>query len=205
MATLAGMTFRAVVFDMGGVLVELGPLTEILGDDPLAPDEFWARWLQSPAVRDFERGRCSSEEFGERIVAELGLSFDGPEMIRRFAQWPKGLFDGAQALIAELPDDLDVGVLSNTNALHWNGQKQHAEVQALFTRTYLSYLLDMVKPDQEIFDHIVADLDCAPGEVVYFDDNQLNVDAASAAGLIAAVAKCPADCRRELVALGLLS
>lgn len=199
------MTYRAVVFDMGGVLVELGPLSEILGDDPLGQDEFWSRWLRSPAVRDFERGRCSPEQFGERIVAELGLSFDGPEMIRRFAQWPKGLFDGAKALVASLPADIEIGVLSNTNALHWNGQKQHAEVQALFTRTYLSYLLDMVKPDAEVFEHIIADLGCEPGEIVYFDDNQLNVDAATNAGLVAAVARSPADCRRELVALGLLS
>lgn len=199
------MTYRAVVFDMGGVLVELGPLTEILGDDPLSPDEFWDRWLRSPAVRDFERGRCSPEEFGERIVSELGLSFDGPEMIRRFAQWPKGLFNGAAALVTALPDDVEVGVLSNTNALHWNGQKQHGEVQALFSRTYLSYLLDMVKPDAEVFEHIVADLACEPSEIVYFDDNQLNVDAAKAAGLTAALAKSPDDCRRELVALGLLT
>ncbi len=198
------MTYRAVVFDMGGVLVELGPLTEILGDDPLAPEAFWSQWLRSPAVRDFERGRCSPDEFGERIVIELGLSFDGPEMIRRFAQWPKGLFAGAQTLIADLPDHTEVGVLSNTNALHWNGQKQHSEVQALFTRTYLSYLLDMVKPDREIFEHIVSDLGCAPSEIIYFDDNQMNVDAAIAAGLTAAVAKGPADCRRELNALGVL-
>ncbi len=200
-----GTTYQAVVFDMGGVLVELGPLTEILGDDVLTADEFWNGWLRSPVVRDFERGRCTPEEFGDRIVVELGLSFDGPEMIRRFAQWPKGLFSGAQELVAELPDGLEIGVLSNTNALHWNGQKQHADVQALFSRTYLSYTLDMVKPDREIFDHITTDLGCAPGQVIYFDDNQMNVDAARAVGLVAAVAKSPGDCRRELVALGVLT
>lgn len=204
MSTVRLMTYRAIVFDMGGVLVELGPLTEILGDDPLAPEEFWNRWLRSPAVRDFERGRCSPDEFGERIVVELGLSFDGPEMVRRFAQWPKGLFAGAQALIEDLPDHLEIGVLSNTNALHWNGQKQHTEVQALFSRTYLSYMLDMVKPDREVFDHIIADLGCAAGDVVYFDDNQMNVDAAVAAGLTASLARSPEDCRSELTALGLL-
>lgn len=199
------MTYRAVVFDMGGVLVELGPLTEILGDDPLEPDVFWARWLESPAVRDFERGRCSAEEFGDRIVVELGLSFDGAEMLRRFAQWPKGLFGGAAELIADLPDRMEIGVLSNTNALHWNGQTQHEDVQALFTRQYLSYQLDMVKPDRQIFDHIVADLACSPGDIVYFDDNLVNVEAAQAAGLVAFVAKNPADCRRELRSLTILS
>ena len=185
---------------MGGVLVELGPLTEILGDDPLPPDVFWERWLKSPVVRDFERGRCSPEEFGDRLVDELGLSFGGPEMVKRFAQWPKGLFPGAEQLVADLPDHLEVGVLSNTNALHWDGQRQHERVKALFTRRYLSYELGIVKPDVEIFEHIIVDLSAQPSQIIYFDDNQLNIDAALAVGLDAALAKGPDDCRRELIA-----
>lgn len=200
----ANDSVAAVIFDMGGVLVRLGPLTEILGDDPLPSDVFWERWLTSPAVRDFERGRCETAEFGDRIVAELGLSFDGEEMIRRFASWPKGLFDGARELVADLPDELEVGVLSNTNALHWRHQTQHDEVRALFTRSYLSYELGMVKPDPEIFEYIVDDLGCPPGAIVYFDDNQMNVEAALSAGLDAALAKSPQDCRRGLEARGVV-
>lgn len=195
---------RAVVFDMGGVLVELGPLTEILGEERLPPEVFWERWLRSPAVRDFERGWCDAEEFGDRLVAELGLSFDGTEMVRRFAAWPKGLFDGAESLVADLPDDLEIGVLSNTNALHWHEQHQHERVRALFTRTFLSYELGIVKPDAEIFAHVIGDLRCDPRQIVYFDDNQINVDAALAAGIDAALARGPADCRRELLARGVL-
>lgn len=195
---------RAIVFDMGGVLVELGPLTEILGDEPMAPEDFWERWLRSPTVRDFERGRCSPEEFGDRLVNELGLSFDGAEMVRRFAAWPKGLFDGAETLIAELPADVEVGVLSNTNALHWHGQRHHERIQALFTRTFLSYELGIVKPDAEMFAHVIDELRCRPQQIVYFDDNQINVAAAREAGIDAALARGPADCRRELVDRGLL-
>lgn len=189
---------------MGGVLVELGPLTEILGEDPLAPDVFWDRWLKSPTVRDFERGRCTPEEFGDRLVVELGLSFDGPEMVQRFAQWPKGLFDGAEELVASLPDSVEVGVLSNTNALHWTSQHQSERVRALFTRHYLSFELGIVKPDAEIFEYIVGDLGCAPGNIIYFDDNQANVDAALAVGLDAALARGPNDCRSWLVDRGIL-
>ncbi len=189
---------------MGGVLVELGPLTEILGEDLLAPDAFWERWLTSPTVRDFERGRCTPEEFGDRLVAELGLSFDGREMVRRFAAWPKGLFEGAETLVDDLPDGFEVGVLSNTNALHWNGQHQSDRVRSLFTRNYLSFELGIVKPDAEIFEHVIDDLGCAPGEIIYFDDNQMNVDAALAIGLDAALAKGPQDCRSWLMDRGIL-
>lgn len=199
------MDYRAVIFDMGGVLVELGPLTDILGDDPLPADEFWHRWLSSPTVRDFERGRCDVEEFGSRLVDELGLGFDGAEMVRRFAGWPRGLFAGAEELIADLPGSIEVGVLSNTNALHWQTQRDHERVRSLFTRTYLSFELDLVKPDREIFDHIVADLGCPAEQIVYVDDNQLNVDAAAEVGLDAAVAKNPADCRVLFADRGLIA
>jgi putative hydrolase of the HAD superfamily len=126
-------------------------------------------------------------------------------MVRRFADWPKGLFDGAEALVAQLPEHLEVGVLSNTNALHWNGQRQHERVRALFTRTYLSYELGVVKPDLEIFAHVIDDLACEPAQILYFDDNQVNVDAARVAGIDATLARGPADCRVVLAARDVLA
>ena len=62
----------------------------------------------------------------------------------------------------------------------------------------------MVKPDVEIFTHIVEDLACQPSDVLYFDDNQLNVDAALECGLDAALARHPGDCRAALVERGVL-
>ncbi len=190
---------------MGGVLVELGPLTEILGDDPMPADTFWERWLASPTVRSFEMGQCSVEDFGNRLVAELELSFTGPELVERFAQWPKGLFGGAEQLVADIIDGIEIGVLSNTNALHWSSQRDHERVRALFDRTFLSYELGLAKPDRDIFDRIVAELDVAPESVVFLDDNQINVDGALAVGIDAALAKGVDQARAALSARGLLS
>lgn len=181
---------RAVIFDMGGVLVELGPLTEILGDEgSLSEDEFWSRWLASPTVRSFEMGECDVEAFGHNLVTELELDMSAEEFIRRFAVWPKGLMPGAAELVASLQGRVELGVLSNTNALHWENQRDAKVVQSLFDRQYLSYAMGLAKPDRAIFDAVAADLGLEPSEILFLDDNQINVDGAQAAGWQAEVTK----------------
>lgn len=199
------LDIQAVVFDMGGVLVELGPLTEILGPDPTMDDDtFWSKWLASPSVRDFEMGRCSPAEFGDRLVAELGIDGGGDALLARFAAWPKGLLPGAGALVSSLgAHDVEVAVLSNTNALHWETQPDAADVQALFDRRYLSYELGLAKPDATIFQHVVDDLGFEPDSILFLDDNQINVDGARAVGMRAELAKGVDAARDALVGVGL--
>ncbi len=191
---------------MGGVLVELGPLTEILGNDAsLGEEEFWGRWLASPTVRAFEMGTCSVEIFGERLVAELGIAMDPGELIERFATWPKGLMDGAIAMVNELAQVVELGVLSNTNQLHWERQVDAEVMRSLFTKQYLSYQLGLAKPDADIFEHVVNDLGCDANTVLFLDDNQINVDGARAVGMSAELTKGVAEARSALVDYGLLS
>ena len=66
---------RAVLLDMGGVLVELGgekPFLELLGGTHTR-ESMWQMWLQSPAVRAHETGRLDTRGFAEAAVAEFGL------------------------------------------------------------------------------------------------------------------------------------
>ncbi len=193
---------EAVVFDMGGVIVELGPITDILGEDPMPPEEFWSAWLRSAAVRQFEMGQCSVEHFGERFVAEAGLKLSPTQMVEQFRSWPKGLFPGGADLVRSV--NVEVAVLSNTNALHWENQLDAEEVQSLFARTYLSYQLGLAKPDADMFEHVVADLALPADRILFLDDNQLNVDGARAAGMRAEVTKGIEPARAVLAGLGLL-
>jgi putative hydrolase of the HAD superfamily len=197
---------RAVLFDLGGVIVELGPLSDIVGADTYAEDEFWSRWLRSAAVRDFEGGRCDPDQFGDRLAAEFGLSLSGSELVDRFRSWPKGLFAGAQQLIIELGElpELVVAALSNSNPVHWYEQQDAALIRSLFEVRFLSYEMKLVKPDRAIFDGVAVALGLEPEDILFFDDNRINVDAATAAGWNAVIAKGPSECRRHLALLGIV-
>jgi hypothetical protein len=52
---------RIVLFDLGGVLADLGEPTKTIGLD-LSDEQFWQIWLNSPHVNAFERGELAFRE-----------------------------------------------------------------------------------------------------------------------------------------------
>lgn len=177
------MKTRAVLFDLGGVLVELGGVDhfgQLIGETDEA--EIWRRWLTSTWVRRYERGQCAREEFARGMVEENTLDVTPEAFLRLFRSWPRGLFPGAEALVRAVDPHLTVACLSNTNELHWAEQKDAARVHELFERRFLSHEIGLVKPDRAIFDHVADALGHAAEAIFFLDDNAINVEGALAAG-----------------------
>ena len=193
----------AVLFDMGGVLVRLDSLDNVFGPSRLSSDEMWDHWLTSDAVRRHESGACSVEEFAAQLHDELALEGTPSEFVERFRRFPMGLYDGAVELV-ESVRHVTAAVLSNTSALHWDHQRDADVLMELFDRRYLSYELGMLKPDRAIFEFVIADLQLPPDQLLFIDDNQINVDGARAAGLHAGLAKGPHEAAVVLRSFGVL-
>lgn len=117
-----------VLFDLGGVLIELGGVRAMGQMAGLADDaEVWERWLTCRWVRDFERGRCDPATFAAGVVADWGLSVGPDEFLVSFARWPVGLYEGAVETVARLCEaGVAVGCPSNTNQLHFDEQNPGA-------------------------------------------------------------------------------
>lgn len=192
-----------MVFDLGGVLVELSGVDEMRELAGMASvDEVWARWLSCEWVRRYERGRCSTEEFGQGVVDDWGLELAPDEFVERFRRWPTGLLDGAAELVAAVRDRVPTACLSNTNALHWQEQGTKWGLAGWFDHIFLSHDLGLIKPDREVFDLVAEALATAPERIAFVDDNQINVDGARLAGFDAHLAIGPANARAALTALG---
>ena len=177
------MSCSVLIFDLGGVLVELGGV-EQLGALIGEPDEaeVWRRWLTSEAVRRYERGLCTREVFARELIRENDLDLTPKEFLEIFLAWPRGLLPGAESLVHSVKAGLQIACLSNTNELHWTEQKDAERVHALFKKTFLSHEIGMVKPDLEIFEYVTHALRCSPDSVFFLDDNLINVEGARAAG-----------------------
>ena len=65
--------------------------------------------------------------------------------------------------------------------------------------TFASHLTGKIKPDDEAFQHVTASLNCAPAEVLFLDDNQLNIDAAKKCGMQAVRVKGVPAAQRALL------
>jgi glucose-1-phosphatase len=200
------MRTHVVLFDVGGVLVELGgsdTLRRWLGPE-VTVEQVWTMWLRSPAVRAFETGRTEPMAFANAILAELQLPIAPQTFLDSFAGWPTRAYPGALEMVASIPQTYQRALLSNSNMLHWPRIMQGIGLGASFEHHFSSHLTGKIKPDPEAFEHVVHTLGCRPSEVLFLDDNLLNVEAARQIGMNAQQARGAEQSRRVLEQAGIL-
>jgi len=195
-----------LLFDVGGVLVQLSGVETMLTwmGQRTTPDELWRMWLQSDAVRRFETGQMDEVEFSIAVTTEFGLAVDPDRFLQSFAGWPTGLYPGTLEMLARIPRSYRRALLSNSNALHWPRVVNDMQLGPAFDDHFVSHLTGRIKPDADAFEHVVASLGCAPADVLFLDDNMLNVDAAKSFGMHAVRVQGAAEVQSALAGLGIL-
>lgn len=194
-----------VLFDLGGVLVQLGGVASLQAMAELDSEAAtWERWLGCRWVRDFERGRCEPHEFAAGVVEDWRLRIEPERFLAEFHRWPTGLFDGALELVDEVRSVAAVGCLSNSNAVHWPEQRAWFRDGRAFDHAFLSHEMGLIKPDADVFEHVAQVVGLEPRRIAFVDDNVLNVDAAAAVGLQARLVSGVTGARGALVELGLV-
>lgn len=199
------MSTQLVLFDLGGVLIELGGVEDFrrlagAGDEA----EIWRRWLSSPSVRRYERGLCDRMTFATGMVEEFSLALPPGTFLELFGRWPRGLMRGAAELVSSLSPGVQRGCLSNTNEMHWAEQHDAERIRTLFDQQFLSFELGVVKPDREIYEAVLQETGISGESILFLDDNAINVEGARAAGLDAAQATGVESARSILEKRGLL-
>ena len=164
----------------------------------MTPEKLWQRWLTSTAVREFETGRIHHDLFARQLITEMALRIEPEEFLASFTHWPRGMFPGARELLNRIPSDYTLAALSNSNTLHWPRMMDELGLAAVFEHLFASHLIGKLKPDVEVFEHVLAELACDPAGVLYVDDNQLNVNAARSVGMRAELTRGVADVERVL-------
>src|SRR5690349_14418119 len=88
---------RVILFDVGGVLVELGGISTMLAwvGERMTAEELWEFWLASPVVREFETGGCAPEFFADELIRGMALPVCREDFLAHFAVWPRALLPGA--------------------------------------------------------------------------------------------------------------
>lgn len=194
---------KAVLFDLGGVLVELTGvprMMELTGNRFTVP-ELWKRWLNSPVIRRYETGRMSTGEFGIAIVKEFSMDIDPRQYVKEFTAWPAGKFSGVNELLGWLKEQVVLASLSNTNDVHWKRVVEEMDFIHLFDYNFPSHETGLLKPDLEAYLHVAESIGLSPEEILFFDDNEINVRGAEKAGMkavrAAGIDEVTAYCRRR--------
>ncbi len=200
---MCAIELHAILFDFGGVLVEwdgIQPLLD-LTEGRLSADEARLFWLNSPAVRKFETGRCLQDEFAGGAIEELQADLTPSEFIAEFTSWDRGLLPGARELVADLKTRVTLHCLSNNNPIHWN-LPHLQDLASDFSQTFVSFEMGLMKPDVAAFEYVAARILEPVERVLFLDDNPECVQAAMRVGFLARTVRGVAEVKGVLGEFG---
>lgn len=198
---------QALLVDLGKVLVGFdhqvtcNRLAEVTGAS--------AGHLRSVLFGDletaFDRGRLSASAFFRACEKEAGLRRLSDEVWARAWRDIFHPLPDAIAALARVRPGVRRVLVSNTNALHWEGVLGVFDPLELVDALVLSFRVGAVKPEPRFWDAALAAAECAPGECLYADDRPELVTAASARGIPGFVVQETGSFAAELDRRGLLS
>jgi putative hydrolase of the HAD superfamily len=73
-----------------------------------------------------------------------------------------------------------------------------------FDNHFVSHLTGRIKPDTDAYEHVLKSLGCRPAQVLFFDDNLLNIEAAQRLGMHAVRVRGLVEARQALIDLEIL-
>jgi putative hydrolase of the HAD superfamily len=200
------MTYRAVIFDLGGVVLG-SPLQAIAAyeRDTGLPEGFVSRVVlesgRGGAWSRLERGELGLEAFYEAFEAECaarGERVCGPTLMERVHASAEPRPAMLEAVHRIRMRALRVAALTNNWASAEGGA--HA-LRPRFDVFIESSLLGLRKPDPRIYRYTCGLLDAEPGDVVFLDDIGANLKPARRMGMTTLKVDDPGTSLRELESL----
>ena len=201
-------TIKAVLFDYGMVLS--GP------PDPAAREEM-KRILEVDDAKfheiywkhrdDYDRGTLKSVAYWEQVAHDLHRTLDAKKLSALIAAdsalWTRPnqtMIDWAAALQQA---GVKTGVLSNIGDCIGEGIVTRLPWLAAFDHCTWSYQLKLAKPDPEIYRRTAQALDAEPKDILFIDDREENIAAATALGFQAILYTTHLAFEHEMQARGL--
>jgi 2-haloacid dehalogenase len=199
---------RAVVFDVGRVLVEwdLRHLFAKLIADPVELDWFQANVVTPDWHFQHDAGRPLAEMVPERKTEFSHFARLIDAYAIRFNESIPGPVPGSFEIVEALVGrNVPLFAITNFGAEFWDGFRPTEPIFDHFRDIIVSGVERMVKPDPAIYQLALTRFDLEPGEAIFIDDNLPNVVAARENGFIGHHFTDAHRLYEELVRLELLS
>jgi len=190
-----------VIFDLGGVVFDWNPdaILESFYEDSDARATIKRELFQHPDWLLMDRGVYSEADVIARLVERTGRQ--SSELRDLFAAVLSSLRPKRDtvALIERLAQRrVPLYCLSNMPSSTFAHLKESHEFWPLFRGIVVSGEIQMIKPEPEIFEYLLRRYELTPGDTVFIDDHQPNVQAAQALGIHTVWFRDATQCEREL-------
>ncbi|MBN1126098.1 MAG: HAD family phosphatase [Sedimentisphaerales bacterium] len=177
---------EAVIFDLGRVLVDVdihklsrNVLARLPEEDP---EQVVEQIMKDDLMVRYNTGRISSEKFHTSLCEKFGLTVGFEEFARLWC----GIFspmNGMEEIVRRLERNVRLGLLSDTDPLHWDYLSGNFPFLSVFSQPTLSYQVGVMKPHKEIYLQASRHVDTPVEKCLYIDDLSHNVFGAKAVGM----------------------
>ncbi|PBO85225.1 MAG: hypothetical protein COA77_05005 [Thaumarchaeota archaeon] len=176
-----------VLFDLGGVVVNWDDswLIQDVGEEFQLQEEKVAKEFHKnlPAI---STGKINEKKFwytiGKELESEKLMNYD-QSILDRLFQKHVSVNESIISLSKKLSQkDMTVGILSNTELVTYSVIENLVSLDH-FKYKFLSYKIGHLKPNPEIYKHVIDNVPCPKEEIFFIDDLKSNVKSARLEGI----------------------
>jgi len=203
---MAQAPLRAVIFDIGRVLVRLDvarAVADLSNGLSLSPEELWSAIQTDPRWSDWQEGRIAPHDWYLHITKRLGGKLKFSEFFDAWNRTLDPLPLQTNDLFAELAKSKRLALLSNTDPIHVAHLEANYDFFEFFPRAARIYSCSVgaSKPSPVIFHAALKAVKAKAPETVFIDDILEYVQAAQTLGLRGIHYQNPPQLRADLRAL----
>lgn len=183
---------KNIIFDLGGVLLNINPLLSLLEFEKISgisQEELLKRLLSERIFEKIDTGSLNPTQFRSELCRIMNRTVSDSEIDRAWnillLDFPKHRVE----LLKQLRKNYRVFLLSNTNSIHFDYytqefyEKYGFPMADLFDELFLSYEIGIHKPDAGIYAHVLKNAGIEASESVFIDDLTANLQAAASLGI----------------------
>ena len=186
------MSKKAIIFDFGGVLIDLDindckeAFKRDLGYEKI--DDILDPCHQKGIVGDMEEGVITAEEFRAAVLKDARPDARPEQVDEAFMHILAGIPAYKGPLLNRLAQSYDIYILSNNNPIVAPHMSElfagvGVDYENLFKKSFLSFEMKALKPSDAFYKRVLEQIDVPAEDLLFIDDSQKNVEGAIAAGL----------------------
>lgn len=199
-------TIDAVVFDIGGVLMDWSP--DYLYADLIPDEQQRAHFLTNVTTPAWNHQQDAGRPWADAVAELTSLHPELSDLIEAYdTHWLKtikGIYEDTAAVLADVRAlGLPTYALTNFSGEKWEIAKEAFPILTHFDGEVVSGVEQTVKPGEKIYRILIDRFSLDPARTFYTDDVQHNVDGARVVGLDAELFTGASTLREQLRARGL--